>query len=176
MQVSSEHRSRNRKEKIPDNCPGVRRIGDRSCHTDSYEQQADDTGCDPVDGKPARRQGRRSVSADSVGEHADDDALNIRGLEQLPPSLLGRQTPPRQNPKSDIRDQGPKESGSSDRNGTTQQYSTPTEIRHACVSIRIGSERTGLPVAAKIAFATAGAITGVAGSPTPVGFSLERTM
>jgi hypothetical protein len=32
------------------------------------------------------------------------------------------------------------------------------------------------PVAAANAFATAGAITGVAGSPTPVGFSSERAM
>jgi hypothetical protein len=33
-----------------------------------------------------------------------------------------------------------------------------------------------LPSRAKSAFATAGAITGVAGSPTPVGFSDEGTM
>jgi hypothetical protein len=40
----------------------------------------------------------------------------------------------------------------------------------------MGSERIGLPVAANSAFATAGAMTGVAGSPTPVGFSFERAM
>src|SRR6266850_5832111 len=35
----------------------------------------------------------------------------------------------------------------------------------------IGSERTRAPEALKIAFASAGAITVTAGSPTPVGFS-----
>src|SRR5439155_25703596 len=39
-----------------------------------------------------------------------------------------------------------------------------------------GSARTGLPPSARIAFASAGAITGVAGSPTPLGFSFEATM
>ena len=39
-----------------------------------------------------------------------------------------------------------------------------------------GSARTGLPFLARIALASAGAITGVAGSPTPVGFSFEATI
>ena len=39
-----------------------------------------------------------------------------------------------------------------------------------------GRERRRLPVAAKTAFAIAGAIVGTPGSPTPVGSSLERTM
>ena len=34
----------------------------------------------------------------------------------------------------------------------------------------------GLPCITRIAFARAGAITGVAGSPTPVGFSVDGTM
>jgi hypothetical protein len=42
--------------------------------------------------------------------------------------------------------------------------------------ILIGSERTGEPVAARIAFATAGAMGGVPGSPTPVGASVLGTM
>src|SRR5580698_192693 len=40
----------------------------------------------------------------------------------------------------------------------------------------IGSRRTRLPVAAKIAFATAGATGGTPGSPTPVGCSVLGTM
>ena len=39
-----------------------------------------------------------------------------------------------------------------------------------------GSERRRFPVAAKMAFATAGATGGTPGSPTPVGFSPEGTM
>jgi len=42
--------------------------------------------------------------------------------------------------------------------------------------IESGSARTGLPSIARIAFASAGAITGVAGSPTPDGFSFDETM
>ena len=40
----------------------------------------------------------------------------------------------------------------------------------------MGRLRTRLPVAAKSALATAGAMTGVPGSPTPVGFSFDGTM
>jgi hypothetical protein len=40
----------------------------------------------------------------------------------------------------------------------------------------IGRRRTRLPVAAKIAFATAGATGGTPGSPTPVGFSVLGTI
>ena len=40
----------------------------------------------------------------------------------------------------------------------------------------IGSFLTRFPVAAKIAFATAGATGGTPGSPTPVGFSVLGTM
>ena len=40
----------------------------------------------------------------------------------------------------------------------------------------IGSRRTRLPVAAKIALATAGATGGTPGSPTPVGCSVLGTM
>lgn len=43
-------------------------------------------------------------------------------------------------------------------------------------STRIGSARIRRPVAAASALATAGATTGVPGSPTPVGFSVEATM
>lgn len=42
--------------------------------------------------------------------------------------------------------------------------------------VESGSARSGLPSSARIAFASAGAITGVAGSPTPEGFSCEATM
>lgn len=41
---------------------------------------------------------------------------------------------------------------------------------------RIGSERTGVPVSASSALQTAGAIAGVAGSPTPPGGSLLATI
>src|SRR5260370_27961918 len=48
--------------------------------------------------------------------------------------------------------------------------------RYARSSARMGSRRMGLPVAAKIALQTAGAIGGVPGSPTPPGASLLGTM
>lgn len=41
---------------------------------------------------------------------------------------------------------------------------------------RNGSRRTRLPVSAKYALATAGAIGGTPGSPTPIGAADERTM
>ena len=46
----------------------------------------------------------------------------------------------------------------------------------ASMSAVMGRRRTRLPVAAYSALATAGAITGVPGSPTPVGFSCDSTM
>ena len=50
------------------------------------------------------------------------------------------------------------------------RYAWPTWSR------RSGSSRIGLPVALKTALATAGAIGGTPGSPTPVGASAEATM
>ena len=44
------------------------------------------------------------------------------------------------------------------------------------IDVSIGSERMRLPVSAKIAFVTAGAIGGVPGSPMPPGFSALGTM
>jgi hypothetical protein len=41
--------------------------------------------------------------------------------------------------------------------------------------MRIGSERTGVPVAARTAFATAAIAGGTADSPTPYGRSVLRT-
>ncbi len=52
----------------------------------------------------------------------------------------------------------------------------PGTKRYARSSLRIGSRRMGLPVAAKMALQTAGAIGGVPGSPTPPGGSLLCTM
>ncbi len=47
---------------------------------------------------------------------------------------------------------------------------------YARSSERIGKRRTLFPVAAKIAFVSAGATGGTPGSPTPVGFSLLGTI
>src|SRR5216684_5246797 len=52
----------------------------------------------------------------------------------------------------------------------------PGRERYARSSARMGSRRIGLPVAAKIALQTAGAIGGVPGSPAPPGGSLLGTM
>src|SRR5207245_11253536 len=51
----------------------------------------------------------------------------------------------------------------------------PGTKRYARSAARMGSRRMGLPVAAKIALHTAGAIGGVPGSPTPPGGSLLGT-
>jgi hypothetical protein len=55
------------------------------------------------------------------------------------------------------------------------QTRTTTHARLS-ISCWIGNDRMRLPVAAKIALHTAGAIGGTPGSPTPVGFSFEGTM
>jgi hypothetical protein len=47
---------------------------------------------------------------------------------------------------------------------------------HTASLMRIGSLRMRLPLAAKMAFATAGAAGGTPGSPTPVGCSMLGTM
>src|SRR5207247_11188770 len=47
---------------------------------------------------------------------------------------------------------------------------------HTAWFIRMGDLRTRLPVAANTAFATAGAIGGTGGSPTPIGCSVLGTM
>ena len=60
------------------------------------------------------------------------------------------------------------------RNKAVQGHRTPKT--YAILTRPIGSRRIRFPVAAKIAFAIAGATGGTPGSPTPVGGSLLGMM
>ena len=60
--------------------------------------------------------------------------------------------------------------------GQLKQGEERGEEAPACVQPSSGSLRMRLPVAAKIAFATAGAIAGVPGSPIPPGASVLGTI
>ena len=70
------------------------------------------------------------------------------------------------------------EFGTQDRAGVLRVFGSAAHhlARGRVPYRRIGSARTGLPVSLSIALATAGAIGGVPGSPTPPGNAAEGTM
>jgi hypothetical protein len=63
--------------------------------------------------------------------------------------------------------------GVRDRRYTERLNERRRTRRYAGTLVPIGNVRTTLPVAAKMALATAGAMGGTPGSPTPVGLSVD---